>query len=100
MKIGECLRVKTVKSFPWFGRVVLRTTKLKCWLYDLTNSYDLAFYLSGIFIGVSGILLVLPSSSCDKDKDQSPAPPRNKTAISPSQSTNATQSTLQSSLSA
>ncbi|XP_026686036.1 uncharacterized protein LOC103518815 [Diaphorina citri] len=70
------------------------------WLYDLTNSYDLAFYLSGIFIGVSGILLVLPSSSCDKDKDQSPAPPRNKTAISPSQSTNATQSTLQSSLSA
>jgi hypothetical protein len=30
MKIGECLRVKTVKSFPWFGRVVLRTTKLKC----------------------------------------------------------------------
>ncbi|KAL1452823.1 hypothetical protein WDU94_007015 [Cyamophila willieti] len=31
------------------------------WLYDLTNSYDLAFYLSGIFIAMSGLLLLIPT---------------------------------------
>ncbi|XP_061712871.1 uncharacterized protein LOC133521814 [Cydia pomonella] len=31
------------------------------WVFDMTNSYDLSFYLAGVFIGVSGIvLLVLP----------------------------------------
>ncbi|KAJ0177490.1 hypothetical protein K1T71_007499 [Dendrolimus kikuchii] len=31
------------------------------WVYDITDSYDLSFYLAGVFIGISGvILLVLP----------------------------------------
>lgn len=31
------------------------------WVYDITNSYDLSFYLAGVFIGLSGlVLLVLP----------------------------------------
>lgn len=29
------------------------------WLYDITGSYDLSFYLSGVFIALSGILLVV-----------------------------------------
>ncbi|XP_054281981.1 monocarboxylate transporter 12-like isoform X2 [Macrosteles quadrilineatus] len=29
------------------------------WLYDITGSYDLPFYLSGIFIAMSGALLVI-----------------------------------------
>ncbi|XP_047529209.1 uncharacterized protein LOC125065571 [Vanessa atalanta] len=27
------------------------------WVYDITDSYDLSFYLSGVFIGISGIIL-------------------------------------------
>lgn len=31
------------------------------WVYDMTDSYDLSFYLSGVFIGISGIILfILP----------------------------------------
>ncbi|XP_038211785.1 monocarboxylate transporter 1-like [Zerene cesonia] len=31
------------------------------WVYDMTNSYDLSFYLAGVFIGLSGlVLLILP----------------------------------------
>ncbi|XP_013199546.1 monocarboxylate transporter 3 [Amyelois transitella] len=31
------------------------------WVYDMTESYDLSFYLAGVFIGLSGLtLLVLP----------------------------------------
>ncbi|CAG4975848.1 unnamed protein product [Colias eurytheme] len=31
------------------------------WVYDMTNSYDLSFYLAGVFIGLSGlVLLVMP----------------------------------------
>lgn len=29
------------------------------WLYDITGSYDLSFYLSGVFIALSGVLLVV-----------------------------------------
>lgn len=29
------------------------------WLYDITGTYDLSFYLSGFFIGLSGFLLVV-----------------------------------------
>ena len=32
------------------------------WLYDVTGKYDLSFYLAGIFIALSGgLLLVLPA---------------------------------------
>ncbi|KAK6643421.1 hypothetical protein RUM43_004926 [Polyplax serrata] len=32
------------------------------WIYDVTNSYDISFYVSGIFISISGvILLILPA---------------------------------------
>ncbi|XP_039754030.1 monocarboxylate transporter 4-like [Pararge aegeria] len=35
------------------------------WGYDITGSYDLSFYLAGVFIGVSGlILIVLPLYNC------------------------------------
>ncbi|XP_032524698.2 monocarboxylate transporter 14-like [Danaus plexippus] len=31
------------------------------WVYDITDSYDLSFYLAGVFIAISGvILLILP----------------------------------------
>jgi hypothetical protein len=31
------------------------------WVTDVMNSYDLSFYLAGVFIGISGlVLLVLP----------------------------------------
>ncbi|CAK1596597.1 unnamed protein product [Parnassius mnemosyne] len=31
------------------------------WIYDITDSYDLSFYLAGVFIGVSGlVMLILP----------------------------------------
>lgn len=29
------------------------------WLYDVTNTYDLSFYLAGLFIALSGLLLVI-----------------------------------------
>ncbi|KAI5652167.1 major facilitator superfamily domain-containing protein [Phthorimaea operculella] len=29
------------------------------WIYDITDSYDLSFYLAGIFIAVSGLILVI-----------------------------------------
>ncbi|XP_026729145.1 monocarboxylate transporter 10-like [Trichoplusia ni] len=29
------------------------------WVYDVTGSYDLSFYLAGVFIGVSGLVLLL-----------------------------------------
>ncbi|XP_063977326.1 uncharacterized protein LOC135162604 [Diachasmimorpha longicaudata] len=29
------------------------------WLYDITGTYDLSFYLAGFFIGLSGILLMV-----------------------------------------
>lgn len=29
------------------------------WMYDITGSYDLPFYLSGVFIALSGALLVV-----------------------------------------
>ncbi|KAK9508620.1 hypothetical protein O3M35_006141 [Rhynocoris fuscipes] len=29
------------------------------WLYDITKTYDLSFYLSGVFIGISGLLLTV-----------------------------------------
>ncbi|XP_049869476.1 monocarboxylate transporter 9-like [Pectinophora gossypiella] len=29
------------------------------WIYDITDSYDLSFYLAGAFIGVSGVILVI-----------------------------------------
>ncbi|CAH2034426.1 unnamed protein product, partial [Iphiclides podalirius] len=33
------------------------------WIYDITDSYDLSFYLGGVFIGMSGlVLLVVPFS--------------------------------------
>uniref|UniRef100_A0A1B6C2J0 Major facilitator superfamily (MFS) profile domain-containing protein n=1 Tax=Clastoptera arizonana TaxID=38151 RepID=A0A1B6C2J0_9HEMI len=54
------------------------------WLYDITGSYDLSFYLAGIFIALSGVLLVvLPSvekiRSCRKkenvaEKNEPPIP--------------------------
>lgn len=32
------------------------------WIYDITNTYDLSFYIAGFFIGLSGLLLlVLPA---------------------------------------
>ncbi|XP_004926421.2 monocarboxylate transporter 9 [Bombyx mori] len=35
------------------------------WVYDMTGSYDLSFYLAGAFIAASGlILLVRPASRC------------------------------------
>ncbi|XP_014232686.1 uncharacterized protein LOC106656306 [Trichogramma pretiosum] len=35
------------------------------WLYDITGTYDLSFYLSGLFIALSGImLLVMPLMDC------------------------------------
>lgn len=34
---------------------------LSGWLYDITGTYDLSFYLAGFFISFSGmILLVMP----------------------------------------
>lgn len=34
---------------------------LSGWLYDITGSYDLSFYLAGFFIALSGaLLLVMP----------------------------------------
>lgn len=31
------------------------------WLYDITGTYDLSFYLAGLFIALSGaLLLVMP----------------------------------------
>lgn len=27
------------------------------WVYDITGSYDLSFYLAGVFIGASGLVL-------------------------------------------
>lgn len=29
------------------------------WLYDITGTYDLSFYLAGLFIALSGLLLVI-----------------------------------------
>lgn len=29
------------------------------WLYDVTGKYNLPFYLAGIFIAISGILLII-----------------------------------------
>lgn len=29
------------------------------WVYDITNSYDLSFYLAGVFIGLSGLIMVV-----------------------------------------
>lgn len=29
------------------------------WITDLTGNYDLAFYLAGLFIGLSGLLMML-----------------------------------------
>ncbi|CAH0723088.1 unnamed protein product, partial [Brenthis ino] len=40
------------------------------WVYDITNSYDLSFYLAGVFIGASGIILfMLPLYNCIKRKN-------------------------------
>lgn len=38
------------------------------WITDVTSNYDLAFYLAGIFIAISGVLMViLPAySKCKK----------------------------------
>ncbi|XP_021193834.3 uncharacterized protein LOC110378771 [Helicoverpa armigera] len=37
------------------------------WVYDVTGSYDLSFYLAGVFIGVSGLVLfVTPLIRCVK----------------------------------
>ncbi|KAJ8728434.1 hypothetical protein PYW08_016819 [Mythimna loreyi] len=47
------------------------------WVYDVTGSYDLSFYLAGVFIGVSGLVLfVAPLIRCVRycSKD-TPAPP-------------------------
>lgn len=31
------------------------------WVYDITNSYDLSFYLAGVFIAISGgVFVILP----------------------------------------
>ena len=36
--------------------------KIQGWIYDITRTYDLSFYLSGIFIALSGVFLfILPS---------------------------------------
>ncbi|XP_075973959.1 monocarboxylate transporter 14-like [Anticarsia gemmatalis] len=47
------------------------------WVYDVTGSYDLSFYLAGVFIGVSGlVLLVAPLCRCIKrclSRPQEPA---------------------------
>ncbi|XP_068631881.1 monocarboxylate transporter 9-like [Battus philenor] len=37
------------------------------WIYDITNSYDLSFYLAGVFIGISGLVLVI-LPICNKAK--------------------------------
>lgn len=29
------------------------------WLYDITGTYDLSFYLAGFFIALSGVLLLV-----------------------------------------
>lgn len=29
------------------------------WLYEITESYDVSFYLAGLFIAISGVLLVI-----------------------------------------
>lgn len=29
------------------------------WLYDITGTYDLSFYLAGFFIALSGVLLMV-----------------------------------------
>ncbi|XP_028157818.1 monocarboxylate transporter 14-like [Ostrinia furnacalis] len=43
------------------GAANLMGPPLAGWVYDMTDSYDLSFYLAGVFIGISGlILLVLP----------------------------------------
>lgn len=37
------------------------------WVYDVTGSYDLSFYLAGVFIGISGLVLfVTPLIRCVK----------------------------------
>ncbi|VVC86613.1 unnamed protein product [Leptidea sinapis] len=37
------------------------------WVFDITGSYDLSFYMAGLFIGLSGlVLLVLPLYRCIK----------------------------------
>nr|XP_021193834.2 uncharacterized protein LOC110378771 [Helicoverpa armigera]XP_021193835.2 uncharacterized protein LOC110378771 [Helicoverpa armigera]XP_021193836.2 uncharacterized protein LOC110378771 [Helicoverpa armigera] len=44
------------------------------WVYDVTGSYDLSFYLAGVFIGVSGLVLfVTPLIRCVKYCAKKPA---------------------------
>lgn len=32
---------------------------LSGWLYDITGTYNLSFYLAGLFIGISGLMLIV-----------------------------------------
>ncbi|CAD0254279.1 unnamed protein product [Spodoptera exigua] len=49
------------------------------WVYDVTGSYDLSFYLAGVFIGVSGLVLfVSPLLRCIKYCTKRPADTENK----------------------
>ncbi|XP_059051552.1 monocarboxylate transporter 4-like [Achroia grisella] len=41
------------------------------WIYDITGSYDLSFYMAGVFIGLSGVILViLPLYNCTRKQKQ------------------------------
>lgn len=42
-----------------FNEIYKRVLLVPGWMYDITGSYDLPFYLSGVFIALSGALLVV-----------------------------------------
>lgn len=50
-------------SLPSIDKTVPMSTKrvllsVSGWLYDITGTYDLSFYLAGFFIALSGVLLL------------------------------------------
>lgn len=47
-------------SLPSIDKTVPKRVLLSVsgWLYDITGTYDLSFYLAGFFIALSGVLLL------------------------------------------
>lgn len=56
------INVRFLDFFPKYIRILrIKTVSFSGWLYDITGTYDLSFYLAGLFIALSGaLLLVMP----------------------------------------
>lgn len=57
------LKAERTRFIVTSGLITIRSYDLPFagWLYDITGTYDLSFYLAGLFIALSGaLLLVMP----------------------------------------